>query len=266
MILSTANPSLKAIAPWAKRRVHSGTEGFVRYEFKFLLDLRKREAVESEVAHFMNFDGHVHPELSNAYYVRSLYYENDATTHYYEKIDGVRMRRKFRLRTYGKQFTPSLPVYFEEKNRDGNRVRKYRILIDPSHLSAFYASEEQYPDLHELLSGTDLVDRFLFDAIRRSLKPRLLVDYVRRPYVSAYDMNFRVTFDSVLMSAKANKLFPQSWESWKHSFAGFTILEVKFYRRIPAWFHRVIQAHNLRRVSFSKFCKGMEATNQAVEL
>ena len=28
MILSTANPSLKAIAPWAKRRVHSGTEGF----------------------------------------------------------------------------------------------------------------------------------------------------------------------------------------------------------------------------------------------
>jgi len=100
MILSTANPSLKAIAPWAKRRVHSGTEGFVRYEFKFLLDLRKREAVESEVAHFMNFDGHVHPELSNAYYVRSLYYENDATTHYYEKIDGVWSNRTSTLNNF----------------------------------------------------------------------------------------------------------------------------------------------------------------------
>jgi len=241
------------------------TEDFVRYEFKFPLDLRKREEVESEVANFMSFDGHVHPELHNAYYVRSLYYENDAATHYYEKIDGVKERRKFRLRTYGKEFEPSLPVYLEEKSRDGDRVRKHRIPIDPSYLPAF-CNPDKYSDLHEIFSEVDLVDRFLFDAFRRSLKPKLLVDYIRRPYVSAYDMNFRVTFDSVLMSAKTDKLFPPDLASWKHSFAGFTILEVKFHRRIPAWFHRIIQAHNLRRVSFSKFCKGMEATNQAVDL
>lgn len=252
MTLSTTKPSIK-------------TEDFIRYEFKFFMNLRKREEVESEVANFMSFDGHVHPELGNAYYVRSLYYENDAATHYHEKIDGVKVRRKFRLRTYGKQFVPSLPIYLEEKNRDGDRVHKHRIPIDPSYLPAFYAPE-RYSDLHELLPGVDLVDRFLFDAFRRSLKPKLLVDYVRRPYVSSYDMNFRVTFDSVLMSVKANTLFPPSWESWRCSFAGYTILEVKFHRRIPAWFHRIIQAHNLRRVSFSKFCKGMEATNQAVDL
>ena len=252
MILNTAMPSIK-------------TEDFVRYEFKFPLDLRKREEVELEVANFMSFDGHVHPELHNAYYVRSLYYENDAATHYYEKIDGVKERRKFRLRTYGKEFEQSLPIYLEEKNRDGDRVRKHRIPIDSSHLPAF-CSSERYTELHEVFSGVYLVDRFLFDAFRRSLKPKLLVDYVRRPYVSAYDMNFRVTFDSVLMSAKTDSLFPPDGENWRHSFAGFTILEVKFHRRIPAWFHRIIQAHNLRRVSFSKFCKGMEATNQAVDL
>ena len=252
MIQSAVNPSLK-------------TEDFIRYEFKYPLDLPKRKNVESEVANFMSFDGHVHPELSNAYYVRSLYYDNDAATNYYEKIDGVKMRRKFRLRTYGKLIEPSSPIYLEEKNRDGDRVHKHRIPIDPSHLPVFY-NPEQYPDLHELFPGVDLVDRFMFDAIRRSLKPKLLVDYVRRPYVSAYDMNFRVTFDSVLMSAEVNNLFPASWENWKHSFAGFTIVEVKFHRRIPAWFHRIIQTHNLMRVSFSKFCKGMEATNQVVDL
>ena len=89
------------------------TEDFVRYEFKFPLDLRKREEVESEVAKFMSFDGHVHSELSNAYYVRSLYYDNDVATNYYEKIDGVKMRRKFRLRTYGKLIESSLPIYLE---------------------------------------------------------------------------------------------------------------------------------------------------------
>ena len=252
MILNTALSSIK-------------TEDFIRYEFKFPLDLRKREKIESEVANFMSFDGHVHSELNNAYYVRSLYFDNDLATNYYEKIDGVKVRRKFRLRTYGKRLTTSLPIYLEEKNRDGDRVHKHRVPIDPSQLPVFY-NPEQYPDLYEHFSGVDLVDRFMFDAIRRSLKPKLLVDYVRRPYVSAYDMNFRVTFDSVLMSAEVNNLFPHSWEGWKHSFAGFTILEVKFHRRIPSWFHRIIQAYNLRRVSFSKFCKGMEATNQVVDL
>ena len=164
------------------------TEDFVRYEFKFPLDLRKREEVESEVAKFMSFDGHVHPELSNAYYVRSLYYENDATTHYHEKIDGVKKRTKFRLRTYGKKLEPSLPVYLEEKNRNGDRVHKHRVAIDSSHLPIFY-SLERYSDLCEIFSGVDLVDRFLYNAFRKSIKPKLLVDYVRRPYVSAYDIN-----------------------------------------------------------------------------
>ncbi|MBT6249510.1 MAG: VTC domain-containing protein, partial [Nitrospina sp.] len=139
MIQNPVNPSLKV-------------EDFIRYEFKFPLDLSKREKVESEVANFMSFDGHVHPELSNAYYVRSLYYDNDAATNYYEKIDGVKMRRKFRLRTYGKLIESSLPIYLEEKNRDGDRVHKHRVPIDPSQLPIFY-NPEQYPDLHEHFSG-----------------------------------------------------------------------------------------------------------------
>jgi len=35
-------------------------------------------------------------------------------------------------------------------------------------------------------------------------------------------------------------------------------LEVKFFRRIPPWFHRIIQAYDLRRLSISKFARGME--------
>ena len=240
-------------------------EDFIRYEFKFFLDLRKREEVESEIANFMSFDGHVHPELSNAYFVRSLYFDNDAASYYYEKIDGVKVRRKFRIRTYGKSFDPDLPIYLEEKNRDGDRVHKYRVEIDSSHLPILCDSD-RYSDVQEVLPKVNLVDRFLFDAIRRALKPTVLVDYVRRPYVSSYDMNFRVTFDSVLMSAASNVLFPPEWVNWKHSYAGFTVLEVKFFRRIPAWFHRIIQAHSLRRVSFSKFCRGMETTGLAIDL
>jgi hypothetical protein len=241
------------------------TEDFYRYEFKYFLSLQHREEVESEVANFMNFDGHVHEDLDQAYYVRSLYFENEASTHFYEKTDGIRVRRKYRLRTYGTSFDPELPIYLEEKNRNLDRVQKHRVRIDPKHLEIFY-NPLQCDELLELYSGVELIERFLFDALRRSIQPKLLVDYIRRPYVSAYDMNFRVTFDSTLLTTATNQLFPSSSSNWLESLAGYTILEVKFNRRIPVWFHRILQSHNMRRLSFSKFVQGMEATGLAIDL
>ena len=241
------------------------TEDFYRYEFKYFLNLRQREEVESEVANFMSYDGHVHEELDQAYFVRSLYFENDTSTHYFEKIDGIRLRRKYRLRTYGKNFDPDLPIYLEEKNRNLDRVQKHRVRIDPEHLETFY-NPLQCDVLLKLYPGVELMERFLFDGLRRAIQPKLLVDYIRRPYVSAYDMNFRVTFDSTLLTTATNQLFPSSSSNWLESLAGHTILEVKFNRRIPAWFHRILQSQNMRRLSFSKFVQGMETTGLAIDL
>ena len=38
---------------------------------------------------------------------------------------------------------------------------------------------------------------------------------------------------------------------------GNSILEVKFERSMPAWFHRIIQSYDLRRESISKFVLGV---------
>jgi hypothetical protein len=43
-------------------------------------------------------------------------------------------------------------------------------------------------------------------------------------------------------------------------------MEVKFHRRIPAWFHRILQTYNLDRVSISKFVLGMSSTGLAIDL
>ncbi len=241
------------------------TEDFSRYEFKYLLDLRSRGEIESEVANFMDYDGHVHEELDHAYYVRSLYFENEATTHFHEKIDGVRIRRKYRLRTYGTIFNSNLPIYIEEKKRNLDRVQKSRLRINSEHLKNFY-NPLQFEELLKIYSGVELIERFVFDGLRRVIQPKLLVDYIRRPYVSSYDMNFRVTFDSALLTTATDRLFPSALENWAQGLAGYTILEVKFNRRIPAWFHRILQAHNLRRFSISKFVRGMEVTGLATNL
>ena len=241
------------------------TEDFARYEFKYLLNARQRAAIEEEVSHFMTPDTHVHDELNQAYFVRSMYFENAEATHYYEKTDGIRTRRKFRLRTYGKQHQPGLPIYLEEKGRHIERTYKHRVAIPPEHLELFGAPET-ISSLIDLYPGVELVERFCFDNFRRSLNPTILVDYLRHPYVSNYDMNFRITFDSQLSGCPSRMLYPQTAGNWIAMKAGYTVLEVKFFRRIPAWFHRIVQAHNMRRLSISKFCEGMEACGLAIDL
>jgi len=241
------------------------TEDFSRYEFKYLLNAEQRAAVEAEISHFMTLDGHVHEELDGGYFVRSLYFENPAATHYYEKIDGVRVRRKFRLRTYGKEFSPDIPLYLEEKGRFIERTYKHRIAIDPAHLSLFGTSQG-HQELLSLYPGVEVVERFFFDSVRRSLAPAVVVDYLRHPYVSPYDMNFRMTFDSCLSGTPSRVLHPEPSANWKAMKAGHTILEIKFFRRIPAWFHRILQAHNMRRLSISKFCESMETCGLAIDL
>ena len=99
----------------------------------------------------------------------------------------------------------------------------------------------------------------MFEKLRKNIRPLVLTDYLRAPYISDYDRNFRVTFDNNLVIKKTDSLFKKSKLFCQKLFKkGYTILEVKFDRRMPKWFHRIVQTYNLRRLSVSKFCVGME--------
>jgi SPX domain protein involved in polyphosphate accumulation len=233
-------------------------EDFARYEFKYLLNKFQRDLVEEEIANFMEYDGHVHKELNNSYFVRSLYFDNELSSNFYEKVDGMRTRSKFRIRTYGKEYEDGLPIYLEQKGRSVERTYKHRIKIQKEELELFYDARKS-DELLKLYPSVDLISRFCYEVVRKNISPKALVDYRRKPYTSSFDMNFRVTFDDNLIAAAAQQpyLFDQL-PSWRQFNSGYTIMEVKFFRRIPPWFHRILQAYNLRRLSISKFARGME--------
>ena len=241
------------------------TEEFARYEFKYVLNASQREAIEEEVSHFMRYDGFAHAEMENSYIVRSLYFDNELATHFREKTEGIRHRRKFRIRTYGREFDQGTPIYLEEKGRHIDRTFKSRVRIEKGEMDSILRGENiGVPAVPN--GGTDLFTKLAFDRLRKNIKPMVLVDYVRRPYTSNFDLNFRVTFDSHLTALPSTSLFPENDARWRRAVAGYTILEVKFHRRIPLWFHRILKTHNLRRVSISKFCKGMEVCELARDL
>ncbi|NQV81139.1 MAG: polyphosphate polymerase domain-containing protein [Alphaproteobacteria bacterium] len=238
-------------------------QDFSRYEFKYLLREDQRRSVEAEVQHFMQYDGYVDPMLGNQYFVRSLYFDSEDASNFYEKIDGLRSRKKYRIRTYATSESDDAPVFLELKGRHNQRTYKHRVSIDPKDLPLFC---QDAPSLISLYPGVQLVEAFAFDTLRRRLRPRVLVDYQRRPYTSQFDVNFRLTFDQAICSIATDLLFPQDPGRFRQCVAGWTVLEIKFHRRIPAWFHRILQAYQLRSVSISKFVVGMKSCGLATDL
>ena len=236
---------------------------FERYEFKYILNQKRRDFIENDITHFMEIDQFA--SKNKKYFVRSLYFDDDSSTEYYQKIDGMLTRKKYRLRTYSKNYSEKTPIFFELKGRNNQRTYKKRKIIKNEDLHKYenFILSESF---NNKFDNDDIESEFYFQRFRRGLFPKIITDYWRSPYISDYDRNFRLTFDSLISIKKTNKLFDNLNDFERKCLPGYSILEIKFDRRIPKWFHRIIQNYNLTRISVSKFCIGMEKADIAINL
>ncbi len=238
---------------------------FKRYEFKYLLPDAVASSIQSNIEHFMKLDPHTSKDLGGSYFIRSQYFENEVFSNFYEKVDGMRERHKYRIRTYGKIESADNPIFLEKKGRKLERTMKGRIKLERMHLDLIYRKD--FNALLEAFDNHSFIEGFVFDCIRKKLNPLLIIDYIRSPYVSDFDTNFRLTFDRNVRASTpfgAQSIYASSeYQYWNDVNAGFCTLEVKFLRRFPPWFRRIIQNYNLRRLSISKFSTGIEARGLA---
>lgn len=80
------------------RGVAGRPHAFNRYEIKYLVANEDVPAIRSEPARRMDRDEHSPP---GGYGVWSLSYDTPALRFYWEKIEGLKFRRKLRIRHYG---------------------------------------------------------------------------------------------------------------------------------------------------------------------
>ena len=95
---------------------------FERYEFKYFLTKNLRTKIENDISKFMTIDQNA--KINNKYFVRSLYFDDDFSTEYYNKTDGMKIRHKFRLRTYSSNQEAKTPIFLEIKGRNNQRTYK----------------------------------------------------------------------------------------------------------------------------------------------
>ena len=237
---------------------------FSRFEFKYVLAQSLREQVEAELGHFVELDPYVQGHKGHQYFVRSLYYDNAAFTSFRETVEGQHTRAKFRIRTYARTVNDLAPWFLELKGRYNNLVFKHRTPIQGDFDKR--TSGEQLSRLLLTQAAPDSVrNQFEFELFKKQIEPTVLIDYERRPYISRFDPDFRVTFDCKLTAIATDSMFPSGAFAQRLLLPGYTVMEVKFRHRVPAWFHRIIQAYELRRRSISKICTGTEALGMQLD-
>ena len=194
------------------------------------------------------------------YHIRSLYFDNLYDKALREKIDGVDMREKFRIRFYN--LDPSL-IHLEKKSKRNGLGTKYSCT-----LSAEEAGRIAKGDISWMLEAAErepkrpLLAELYLKMRYQGLRAQTIVDYPREPYIYGPG-NVRVTFDYDIRTGLRSTDFldpdcptvPAVRPRTAAEMSGGTgiILEVKWDAYLPDIIRDIVQIHGRREGAFSKY-------------
>ncbi len=217
-----------------------------RHELKYIVSRSQIEIMKARIKNIMPLDVH------GVYNVRSLYFDDYANTCYYENENGNDHRAKFRIRIYNASTDASgAPAFInlELKRKDCGKTSKQSCVL--TFEQAKILSEGQVPK--NISSAPELLRRFNTLMMSRLMRPSVIVDYERCPYVYK-NGNVRITFDMNISSSRAFKnFFERDIPKRPILPTGMNLLEVKFDEFLPDVIYRSLQLENLRQTAFSKF-------------
>lgn len=224
---------------------------FRRFELKYILPAKLADAIIGSISSFVVPDSFT--RTKDHYLVNSLYFDTADFLCYRQKEGGIKNRKKYRIRYYGKcEKKLTAPIFFEIKRKVGPVVIKSRVVINPKQMRKI--SFENWRKI--ATSYPEFFAEFYTDYKNLRLKPTLFICYKRKPYFSKYDSNFRVTFDYDIRAVRAQRINHKIVyaQNINHHDA---VMEVKFNGVIPPWFSYIIKSNNLHRSSFSKYCNSL---------
>ncbi len=229
---------------------------FDRFELKYLVPLKTAYVFRQALRAFLTPDDH--GDNGGRYALASLYYDGPDLRFYHEKLDGINVRRKLRIRRYesSEPLTETTLVFVEIKQRV-NRVTQKRRIVLPYRAALRLCNERIIPA--HAPQDARVLNEIEWMLWQYNLRPVSIVRYARQAFIgSAYDPGLRVTFDTDLTfqvrhlqldeRPAGQPLFPTGW----------AIIEIKVNERMPYWLTELVAAHNLNLVRVSKYCRSIE--------
>ena len=96
-----------------------------RYELKYIINPSIAQILKSRLENIMTIDENSIYD-NHTYKIRSLYFDNDSSDAYYEKLNGVLYREKYRIRYYNDDDSF---IRLERKLKHNNMTSKDQIAV-----------------------------------------------------------------------------------------------------------------------------------------
>lgn len=174
--------------------------------------------------------------------INNIYYDTATLTTYWDNVNGVSSRKKFRVRWYGDDPAIIVKPHFEIKGRVNELGTKKVIRIDDF-------------DLDNLRFLTRIVNE-ISDTPGR-LQPVLMNSY-KRSYFGTKDGEFRVTIDwNVRYFAM---MLAQRFTRYTVEDTSAVVVEIKYDREMDDFTDRITQHFPFRQTKNSKYVTGIQHT------
>ena len=193
-----------------------------RHELKYLCSAAELKMLEVRLQDVMRPDPHT--DDTGCYLIRSTYFDDLYDRCLNENESGVSPREKWRVRIYN---CSDRRISLECKRK-----------LEPIPITA---------------ENPPLLNRMLLQQRTQLMQPKVIVQYLRRPFVCD-EGNVRVTFDmNITSSPSFDQFFSKDIPERPVLPKGQHLLEVKFDEYLPDYIYHAIQMTNMRLETFSKY-------------
>ena len=225
---------------------------FNRYELKYVMHASAQREMAEDLLHFLSPDEH--GDRDGYYRVTSLYFDSPDLTFYRSKIEGLKYRRKLRIRIYPGTDPRSVTTGFAEiKQRMNRTVQKRRIVMPLDDAMALCHGAYDPLNLEE--GDADTASEILYMVRVMHLRPKCVVSYRRRAFMGGrYEQGMRVTFDTLLQGRTSSLQVNEVARNYYFLPPDWFVMEVKVNERIPTWMTSLLAKHECTLQRVSKYC------------
>lgn len=213
-----------------------------RHEIKHEISRLDMLVLRQRLRTVMKADSHA---VNGAYHIRSLYFDNLDDKALREKLDGMSVREKYRIRMYNGD---SSVIHLERKFKQGNLGYK-----DSTSITEEEAKSVAKGNVDWMAKSEDrVISGFYSRILNEGLRAKVIVDYRREPFVFSAG-NVRVTLDYDIRTALSSTDFLNKDCVTVSVPEDPCILEVKWDNFLPDVIRDAVWLENRRSSAYSKY-------------
>lgn len=215
-----------------------------RTENKFVIGQEEYYRLSFNIGQLLREDSH---NGAGGYTVHSVYFDTPYARDYLDKLNGLELRRKIRLRWYGESADR---VKLELKQKQGSNQLKRSVIVPGETAKALLAG-----NYTPLLDEDDDFTAELYAIMKTyAYRPKILIDYRRKAF-TADGNNTRITFDrQVCASLCGSNVLREKKCGIPVISESDIIMEVKYNGFLLSYIKEMLSMTSSEQLSVSKYC------------